>query len=231
MIAAVIADKQRERQHSREMDFRNLVTDIADGTDPNPDTVDQVLSDSLKSLDDLQQSVELLLRRRELRATMEKAKRLAKDRGRIAKQIAAADKLLEQAEAQHEDTTAPLYARIEAIKEADAVAERARRDLWESCDYPELRDSLTRVLEQYRRPRGQLNDLRMRAADMRRFAEGDRNEQRFAPNKAAEVELSQRADRHDQTATKLEAEAEQLMPQIAELEKEEKQLRHEMLTP
>ena len=66
---------------------------------------------------------------------------------------------------------------------------------------------------------------------MRRFAEGDRNEQRFAQNKIAETELGQRADRHDQTATKLEVEAEQLMPQLAELEKEEKRLREQMLKP
>ena len=90
-------------------------------------------------------------------------------------------------------------------------------------------DSLARVLEQYRKLHGQLNDLKVRAADMRRFAEGDRNEQRFAQNKVAETELGQRADRHDQTATKLEAE--QLMPQIAELEQEEKRLREQMLAP
>jgi hypothetical protein len=226
-----IAGKQRERQHSREMDFRKLVTEIADGTDPDPNTVDQILSDSHKSLEDLQQAVELLLRRRELRATLDKAKRLAKDRGRIAKQIAAADKLLEQAETQHEDTTAPLYARIEAIKQADVDAERARRDLWETCAYPELIDSLADVLEQYRKLHGQLNDLKMRAADRRRFAEGDRDEQRFAQNKAADMELSQRADRHDQTAIKLEAEAEPFLPQLAELEKEERRLREQMLKP
>ena len=62
-------------------------------------------------------------------------------------------------------------------------------------------------------------------------AEGDRDEQRFAQNKAADMELSQRADRHDQTATKLEAEAEQLLPQLAELEKEERRLREQMLKP
>lgn len=68
-----IAGKQHERQQSRDADYRKMVTQIADGEDPNPDFVDHVLTDNQQSIDDLRQSVELLLHRRELRATWEKA--------------------------------------------------------------------------------------------------------------------------------------------------------------
>ena len=39
-------------------------------------------------------------------------KRMAKERGRIEKEIAEADKLLDEAETKHEEATAPLHGRI-----------------------------------------------------------------------------------------------------------------------
>ncbi len=39
---------------------------------------------------------------------------------------------------------------VDAIKQADAEAERARRDLWDTCSYPELKDRLVQVGERFR---------------------------------------------------------------------------------
>jgi len=226
-----IAGKQHERQESRNADYRKLVAQIADGEDPDPGFVDHVLTDNQKTIDDLRQAVELLLHRRELRETREKAATLAKDRERIEKEIAEADQLLEQAETQHEETTAPLYARIEAIKQASTEADRARRELWETCAYPELKDRLVQVNNRFRDLDAQRADIESRAADMRRFAEGDRQEIRFVANKAQEEELSERADRYEKNAKKLEAEAAALRPEIGKLQQEEQRIRDLMLEP
>ena len=226
-----IAGKQQERQQSRDADYRKLVAQIADGEDPDPDFVDHVLTDNQKTIDDLRQAVELLLHRRGLRATWEKAATMAKDRNGIEQQIAEADQLLEQAETQHEETTAPLYARIEAIKQASTDADRARRELWETCAYPELKDRLAHVTERFRDLDSKRAEIESRAADMRRFAESDRQEIRFVVNKAQEEELSERADRYEKSAKKLEAEAAELLPEIDTLQQEEKRIRNRMLEP
>ena len=84
-------------------------------------------------------------------------------RGCIEKEIAEADKLLDEAETKHEETTSPLYGRIEAINQADAAAERTRRDLWDTCSYPELKDRLVQVSERFR-------DLDARALIRPRFS-------------------------------------------------------------
>ena len=226
-----IAGKQHERQQSRHADYRKLVAQIADGEDPDPDFVDHVLTDNQKTIDDLRQAVELLLHRRELRMTWEKAATMAKDREGIKRQIAEADQLLEQAETQHEETTAPLYARVEAIKQASTDADRARRELWETCAYPELRDELTRVSERLQVLHTQLAGIEKEKDDLRHWAESDRQEIRFVAHKSEEAELRERADRYEKNAKKLEAEAAELLPEIDRLQQEEKRIRNQMLEP
>jgi len=226
-----IAGKQHERQQYRHADFRNLIAQIADGEDPDPDFVDHVLTDNQKSIDDLRQAGELLLHRRELRATWEKAATMAKDRDGIERQIAEADQLLEQAETQHEETTAPLYARIEAIKQASTDANRARRELWETCVYPELKGRLAQVSNRFRDLDAQRAEIESWSAGMLRFVEGYRQEIRFVANKAQEEEVSERADRYEKSAKKLEAEAAALRPGISKLQQEEEQIRDLMLEP
>lgn len=226
-----IAGKQHERQQSRDADYRKMVTQIADGEDPNPDFVDHVLTDNQKSIDDLRQAVELLLHRRELRATWEKAATMARDRDGIEQQIAEADQLLEQTEIQHEETTAPLYARIDAIKQASTDSDRARQELWETCAYPELRDALAHVSERLQVLHMQLAGTDKEKTDLRHWAKSDRREIRFVAHKSKETELRERADRRDKRADSLEAEVAKLRKQIDRLDEEEKQIRNQMLEP
>ncbi len=226
-----IAGKQRERQQAREADFRALVVDIADDKDPDPDLVDHILAGTKNSLDGLRSAVELLLRRHELRATYEKAARLTKERAGIEREIAEADRLLEQAEVLHEETTTPLYGRIEAIKQANVAADRARRELWETCADPDLQNRLARVSQRFKELSEKHVQIKNRAADTHRFAEGDRREVGFAANKTHADELNERADRYEKKATKLESEAAQLLPQIKKLEQEEQRIREQMLKP
>ncbi len=226
-----IAGKQRERQQARDADFRALVTDIADGKDPDPDLVDHVLAGNQKNLDELRSAVELLLRRRELRETYDKAGRLSKERASIERKIVEADKLLEQAEIRHEEITSPLYGRIEAIKQANVAADRARRELWETCADPDLQNRLARVSQRFKELSEKHVQIKNRAVDMHRFAEGDRQEIGFAANKTHADELNERADRYEKQAKRLDSEAAELLPQIKKLEEEEQRIRDQMLEP
>lgn len=226
-----IAGKQHERQQARESDFRTLVAEIADGKDPNPDSVDHVLTDTSRSIDDLRQAVELLLHRRQPRQTWNKATKMAKDRERIRKDIAEADTLLEQAESHHEETTAPLYAHIEMMKQAIADADRARRELWETCSYPELCDELTRVTQRLEALHKQRASAEKEANDLRQWAESDRQKILRVAYQSKETELRERADRYDRKAKKLESDVAGLRLQIEQLAEEEKQLRNQMLEP
>jgi hypothetical protein len=189
------------------------------------------LTGTQKSLDDLRSAVELLLRRRELRKTYDKAARLSEDRVGIEREIAEADKLLEQAEIKHDETTVPLYGRIEAIKQANVAADRARRELWDTCDKTELQNRLARVSQRFKELSGQHLEIKHRAADMNRFAEGDRHEVGFAANKTHADELNERGERYEKKAKRLESEAAELLPQIKKLEQEEQRIREQMLEP
>ena len=59
-LFAKIAGRHQERVQTRKADYRSLVTAIADGKEPDPELVDQILADSGKTLDDLRTAVELL---------------------------------------------------------------------------------------------------------------------------------------------------------------------------
>ena len=94
-----------------------------------------------------------------------------------------------------------------------------------------LKGRLVQVSERFRDLDSKRAEIESRAADMRRFAEGDRQEIRFVANTSQEVELSQRADRNEKSAKKLEAEAATLRPEINKLQQEEKRIRDQMLEP
>ena len=66
-----IAGRQRQREQTRANDFRSLVRAIAGSQEPDADHVDAVLNVSGKSLDDLRQAVELLQKRKELKAQLD----------------------------------------------------------------------------------------------------------------------------------------------------------------
>jgi uncharacterized protein YegL len=58
-----IADRHHERQQNRKANYRSLVAAIADGREPDPELVDQILADNGKKLNDLRTAVELLTKR------------------------------------------------------------------------------------------------------------------------------------------------------------------------
>lgn len=80
-IATLIEKVVGKQQERRVADFRDLVVQIAGGHEPEAECVAEVLRDAEKSLDDLQKSVELLGRRRELRRQYDRLPELAANGG------------------------------------------------------------------------------------------------------------------------------------------------------
>ncbi|MCH5374332.1 MAG: hypothetical protein JJ992_10160, partial [Planctomycetes bacterium] len=128
-----IAGRQREREHARQSDFRTIVTQIADGREPDADHVDRVLNEANKTLDDLRLDVERLQRRRELRKQVDQIPGLLAERRDVENRIKAADKALDDAEQRHAETTFPPTARLDEIRDSLSAAETAKRELVDTC--------------------------------------------------------------------------------------------------
>ena len=107
-----------------------------------PGDVEHFLSDNQKTLEELQTDVDLLVERRQLKAEHDKLESLLAEKARIEKQTATAAKALEKAERK----TAPLYARLNEIKQALLREHELKNRLWDTCPYEELRNRLEEVL-------------------------------------------------------------------------------------
>ena len=121
-----IAGHQHERDQARQDDFRGIVAQIADGKEPDAELVDRVLREAGKSLDDLRKAAELLHKRRTLYEQVARMPKLAAEREEVQAKLAVANQALKQAEKQHDETTAPLRARLWEIKEATWAGASAR---------------------------------------------------------------------------------------------------------
>ena len=133
-----IAGRQKERQQQKVQSYRDLVKQIAGGKEPNPESVEATLEAAGKSLDDLQKAVKLYEQRMTWKAQVAMQQSLEKEQQRLHKEVAAADKALEDAESLNNEVTGPLYGELHQIKEGLSDASRARQLLFDSCDNEEL---------------------------------------------------------------------------------------------
>lgn len=181
-----IAGKQKARHEARKADFHGLVTQVADGEEPDTEAVEKVLVENGKTLDDLRAAVELLLKRRELRAAVDAMPALEKEQEALRKQIADADAVVQKAKEECDRKTGPLYFRREQIKEALRDGSSARDKLFHSCDDEKLLAELEEVDAEFTTLGERARDLDNRARHMdsrareeqmrapRAFSEGDR---------------------------------------------------------
>ena len=137
-----IAGRQKERQQQKVQSYRDLAKQIAGGNEPDPNTVETTLEAAGKSLDDLQQAVKLYEQRMTWKAQVALMPLLEKDRERINREIAAADKALEDAEALHSEVTGPLYGELHQIKGGVSEASTASSQLFHTCDNADLKRQL-----------------------------------------------------------------------------------------
>ena len=111
-------------------------------TEPEPEEVERLLSESGKTLESLQTDCGKLARRKQPRATYERRPALRKERAKLDDQIAMADRAFEQAESQHDEVTRPLYDRRREIDGALTEAVRAEANLLVERENEELKQEL-----------------------------------------------------------------------------------------
>lgn len=227
-----VAGKQHERQAARVADFRGLVAKIADGQEPDADTVDSVLSAAGKTADDLREAVERLAHRRQLREQFRRLPELEAEKQKVEREIASANAALEAAERRHHEAVAPLEARLAEIRELVSAGEAARRHLADGCTDAGL-------LARYRKLEAALAEARHAAAEHRAAADSLRERaraergaaERFSrildAEAAAEAHLA-RAKQHEQKVRAFAVEAGRADKRAARLEREVSEIRGRM---
>lgn len=130
---------QQQRTQTAVASYRELVAGIATGEEPSPTEVERLLAEAKKSLDDLRGDVERYQHRMALKAAAAALPALEAERRTLDEQIAAADKILEAAESQHDETTRPLYFRRRQVDQAISEGTTARMELVYSCEDADLR--------------------------------------------------------------------------------------------
>jgi len=142
---------QQQKVQGTVASYRELVAGIATGEEPNPAEVERLLASAGKSVDDLRNDVERYQHRMALKAMVNSLPKLEAERREIDSQIAAADRVPEVAERQHNDTTAPLYASRRELDLAIADASRASAVLMQTCDDADLRREMDELNAEARR--------------------------------------------------------------------------------
>ncbi|TWU13351.1 hypothetical protein CA54_21860 [Symmachiella macrocystis] len=219
-----IAGKHRARQQSRKAGYRELISMIADGRDPDADFLDRVLIDNGKSLADVRQAVDLLLERRELRKTYDSIPAMNQEYENLHAQIGEAERI-------HDERTQPLYWRIEQIRQTLNEGRNVRARLWETCADTELCGQLSHLRQRLTSLHDQQSQLMKNSSDLRNWAETDRvnSNQGVLPAKAES--LKERAKSREAKAKQLEEELATVRTQIAECDHEESRIRELMLVP
>jgi hypothetical protein len=173
---------QQQKVQATVASYRELVAGIATGEEPNPAEVERLLSCAGKSADDLRLDVERYQHRMALKAMVDSLPKLEAERREIDEPIVAADRVLEAAEKQHDETTAPLYASRRELDLAIADASRASTELMQSCDDADLRRELDELNTEARRLDEQYRNQTDRATYMEEKARSE--------NQRAERELT-----------------------------------------
>jgi hypothetical protein len=222
----------RERQA---LNFRELVVEIADGIEPDPEVVARALYDSKKDRDDLQEAVELLKRRRQWRQQYDRLPELAAERAEVRRQIAAAEEVFEAAEKERFHVVEPLRGRDEEIGVVAWEGEKAGQELQNTCTDPVVLEQLSDVQMRLTNKREQAGDLRRQIDQLRELAKDDRAEaarQKMIVGGDRDVKAYlERAKQHDRKIAECEAAMAKVDKAISNLEHEEAAIRVQMLVP
>jgi chromosome segregation ATPase len=226
-----IAGRHQERQQTRKADYRSLVTAIADGKEPDPELVDQILADSGKTLDDLRTAVELLTKRGELRHAVDQESKLMKEREQIDRRIQQAGAELTAAEQRHQEITHPLLCRRDEIRDALFEAERAKRELERTCADEDLKAELTSTATTLVNLRNQATELEQRIAMHRQRATDLRTAAHQLLNPREVSTRDESAARAEATIPELERQLKSVRVRITENVRTESTLRNRLLVP
>jgi chromosome segregation ATPase len=222
---------QQQRQESRARDYRSLIAEIASGTEPQADRLDQILAASGKSVEQLRADVELQQQRRAWREQYDALPRLNEEKAAIERQIADAERALEAARAQFHATADPLHARLRQVEEARNHAEAAMTRLQETCPYTELAAELRQVRDEHREAHNRHIKLDLGIKGAREAAESDRAEAEYTGRDSRAGEYLERAERLDAERKQMESELPAAAQQVATLVQREKVILERMLVP
>lgn len=212
-----IAGKQHERRRQRMAGYRDFVAGVATGDEPDADDVERTLAAAGKTLDDLRQDVERYQHRLALKAMVASMPKLEAEQQELRRQVAKADDALADAEQRHNEVTAPLYAQLDQLKAALSDAEAGKRELYHTCDDPDLRQELDALNAEAQRLNEQHRCHSDRAAYMEEKAQSERQR--------AERELSlEDRDARREVADRYQADAEAARREVKKLEKERSNL-------
>ena len=226
-----IAGRQQERLQAREDDFSQLVVQITDGQEPDADHIEYVLDDNQKTIDDLRKSVEILQRRRNLKSKADQAPDFFMERKRIESEIAEADRIFKEADAKHNSTVNPLHFRLRQLKMLTSEAEQARRELWDTCGDDDLVEQLDKVSRSLDEASRRLATMETEARNHCHAAKFEREQAKYAEKKPDADMHSKEAVRHDNQARPLEVQLPALRQQVADLERQDRNIREKMLVP
>lgn len=225
-LFAKIAGRHQERQLARKADFKALVKAVAEEQLPDPEEVERILEESNKTLEDLQRAVELYLKRRALKATVDQKPKLEKDREQINKQLSQAGEALTAAEKKYKETTDPLLGQRDYIRDQMLEIDRAKTELERTCDDQDLLNELAKTERQ-------LNVLHTRRNETE-FAISERKRRMAELKEAAyRLEHPQEVSNRDESAIRqqvadLRERAANNQKVIAELEKTLSEVRAEL---
>ncbi len=230
-LFAKIAGRHQERQQARKADFKALVKSVADGQEPDPDEVERILAETGKTLEDLQHAVELFLKRRALKATIDQKPKLQKEREHIEKQISQASDALTAAEQKYKETTDPLLGQRDYIRDQLLEIDRAKSELERTCDDQDLLHELAKAERQLnvlhtRRNEAEfaISERKRRCADLKETAHRLEHPQEVSNRDESSVrqqvaDLRDRASHHDKEIAELEKTLTAVTNDIAATEK------------
>jgi chromosome segregation ATPase len=223
-----IAGKQHLRRRQRMAGYREFVAGIAAGQEPDADEVERILADAGKSLDDLRKDVDLDQHRVALKAQVAAIPELEAKRHALDEQIVVADQVLEAAEKQHEETTAPLYAMRQQIQQALSDASRARMELINSCSDGDMQREMAELDTEAARLYQELRKQIDRATYM---DEKSRSERQRAEREISQGDIDSRrevGDRYQADAETARREVKKLEKASSEIEKRRERLEEQM---
>jgi chromosome segregation ATPase len=125
--------KLGDRQKRTSATYLEAVRMVADGREPDADSLAGVLRDTGKTLDDLAADVETMRQRRRWADQVAAVPKLQAELAEHQATIAAANAELEAAEQRYEELTNPIVWDCQRLQDELAAADRARDSLAKSC--------------------------------------------------------------------------------------------------
>ena len=222
---------RKQRDESRAGDYRSLVAEIANGTEPQGDRLDEILTASGKSVEQLRADVELHQQRLAWREQYDALPKLNQEKAVLEQQIAEAEKTLEAAQQQYDAVTGPLYARLREVQEARKQAEAARLRLQETCPYGDVVAELQNVRHEQRDAHNRRMKLDLGIREAREVSESDREEAEHAGRESRAEAYLERAEQLDAERAVMEAELPAAVHKVETLAQQEKAILARMQAP